>query len=115
MVWGMARKIVLIDDFDGSELPSDTKPTHITINEKGYRLHLSEKSLKALNEALAPFVENAEQDTQKNAPRKPTNDRARVKAIREWAQKNNIQFNGKPLGDRGRIPEDIVEQYEAAH
>lgn len=38
-------------------------------------------------------------------------DRDRLKAIREWARKH-----GHPnLSDRGRIPQAVVSEYEAAH
>ncbi|HEX3621831.1 MAG TPA: Lsr2 family protein [Acidimicrobiales bacterium] len=38
-------------------------------------------------------------------------DRERLKSIREWARQN-----GHPdLGDRGRIPQAIVAEYDAAH
>ena len=41
----------------------------------------------------------------------PTSDRERLRAIREWARDN-----GYPeLGNRGRIPQHIVDEYEAAH
>lgn len=44
------------------------------------------------------------------APVRPTADRERLRAIREWARKN-----GHPnLGDRGRIPQTIVDEYEEA-
>jgi hypothetical protein len=40
-----------------------------------------------------------------------TSDRERLRAIREWARDN-----GYPeLGNRGRIPRHIVDEYEAAH
>ncbi len=41
----------------------------------------------------------------------PSSDRERLRAIREWARDN-----GYPeLGNRGRIPQHIVAEYEAAH
>ncbi len=43
-------------------------------------------------------------------PRRATGDRERLKAIREWARKN-----GHPnLSERGRIPQGILDEYEAA-
>lgn len=40
-----------------------------------------------------------------------TPDRERLRTIREWAREN-----GYPeLGNRGRIPQHIVDEYEAAH
>lgn len=44
-------------------------------------------------------------------PARTSSDRDRLKAIRDWARKN-----GHPnLGDRGRIPQAIVAEYDAAH
>lgn len=41
----------------------------------------------------------------------PTSDRERLQAIRQWARDN-----GYPeLGNRGRIPQHIMAEYEAAH
>ena len=37
-----------------------------------------------------------------------TADREQNKAIRAWAKKN-----GKDISDRGRIPQDIVDEYHA--
>lgn len=112
----MARKTVLIDDYDGSELSSDTTPLRLSLGRKAYRLYLSDKSLEALYSALEPFTKDAETESglQATASTAKT-DKARTKAIREWAQSQNITHNGKPLGDRGRIPEEIVEQYDANH
>ncbi|HTJ77112.1 MAG TPA: Lsr2 family protein [Acidimicrobiales bacterium] len=45
------------------------------------------------------------------APARSTADRERLKSIREWAR-----ANGHPdLADRGRIPQAIVAEYDAAH
>jgi hypothetical protein len=45
------------------------------------------------------------------APARSTADRERLKSIREWAREN-----GHPdLADRGRIPQAIVAEYDAAH
>jgi hypothetical protein len=45
------------------------------------------------------------------APTRSSADRERLKAIRDWAREN-----GHPnLGDRGRIPQAIVAEYDAAH
>jgi hypothetical protein len=44
------------------------------------------------------------------SPRRATGDRERLKAIREWARQN-----GHPnLSERGRIPQTVLDQYEAA-
>jgi len=44
------------------------------------------------------------------SPRRSSGDRERLKAIRDWARKN-----GHPdLSDRGRIPQRIITDYDAA-
>ena len=53
----------------------------------------------------------ASSPTASKAEPSPTSDRERLRAIREWARDN-----GYPqLGNRGRIPQHIVAEYEAAH
>ncbi len=55
----------------------------------------------------APSASTAQGDT----ARRTTTDRERLRAVREWAR-----ANGYPdLGNRGRIPQNIVAEYEAAH
>ena len=45
------------------------------------------------------------------APARSSSDRERLKASREWAREN-----GHPnLGDRGRVPQAIVAEYDQAH
>lgn len=111
----MGRRTVLVDDYSGKELPDDTSPVRLSLGRTTYRLYLGEKSLEALYSALEPFTKDAEKETGSSSVQEKKSDRARTRLIREWAQANNVQWNGKPLGDRGRIPEEIVEQYDAAH
>jgi len=48
--------------------------------------------------------------TDGGSARRSTGDRERLKGIREWARKN-----GHPnLGDRGRVPQVIIDEYDAA-
>jgi hypothetical protein len=55
----------------------------------------------------APSASTAQGET----ARRTTTDRERLRAIREWAR-----ANGYPdLGNRGRVPQNIVAEYEAAH
>lgn len=112
----MARRTVLVDDFDGNELPSDTAPLRLSLGRKVYRLYLGDKSLEALYAALEPFTKDAEVETGPVPVASQKSDKDRVKAVRAWAQAEGIkQPNGKPLGDRGRIPEEIYKAYDEAH
>lgn len=112
----MGRKYVLVDDLTGDELPDDTTPLRVTVGRRSYTLYLSDTSLGKFNDALAPFVENADSEANKQPAANNKPDRERTRAVREWAQAEGIkQPNGKPLGDRGRIPQEIIDAYDEKH
>lgn len=110
----MGKRTVLVDDYDGKELPSDTTPLRLALGRRAYSLYLSEKSLEALYAALEPFTKDAESDTTAAPKASQKVSRERTAAVRAWAQANKVlQPNGKPLGDRGRIPDEIFAAYDA--
>jgi hypothetical protein len=118
----MPRKTVLVDDLDGSELPEDTQPVVLSLGRTTYTLFLSEKSHDKLLKALEPYLKDAETTSATPAlsspqrPRQsPVADKERMKAIRAWAQEAGIKYKDKPLGDRGRIPQEIIEAYDKAN
>lgn len=91
-----------------------------------YTIDLSSQNAAAFWAAVRPFVEAAEvirgggkrkATTSKEAtaaPKaatagKPKQDKDRTEAIREWARRNSYT-----IGDRGRIPGEVVEAYEKA-
>lgn len=111
----MARemRLVLTDDFDGSEAAETVR---FSLDQGTYELELSTENAEKLRETFAPFVAKARRVANPGARGRragagaanagPKRDTAK---IREWAQKNGYQ-----LGDRGRIPLEIVQAYEAA-
>lgn len=125
----MGRKFVLLDDYDGKELPDETSPVRLSLGRTTYSLYLSEANHGKLLEALNPFLEGAETtDTHVSAvrasraasPSTAKADKERLKAIREWAIENRIEYKNaqgetKTLGERGRIPSEVIEAYDAAH
>lgn len=122
----MGRRFVLVDDYDGKELPDDTSPVRLSLGRTTYNLYLSEANHGKLLEALNPFLEGAETTDTRTAPSPRASsstakhDKERMKAIREWAQKEKVKFtNAKgeetTLGDRGRIPQEVIEAYDKAH
>jgi hypothetical protein len=112
----MGRRTVLVDDYTGKELPENTTALRLSLGRKAWNLYLGDKSLEALYGALEPFTKDAESATGAVAQGSQKADKERTRAIREWAQANNVkQPNGKPLGDRGRIPQEVVDAYDAAH
>lgn len=94
-----------------------------------YTIDLSKQNAEAFWAAVKPFVEAATvapartggkrkaaapKDSTAATPKvagttKPKADKQRTDAIREWARRNSYA-----IGDRGRIPGEVVEAYEAA-
>jgi hypothetical protein len=118
----MGRKTVLVDDHDGKELPDDTKPLRLSVAGWTYDLYLSEKNADALMKAISPFTENAElvKETRATPSRAGSSDKEKLKKVREWAQATGYTYkNAKgeevTLGDRGRIPQEVLDAYDAAN
>jgi hypothetical protein len=106
-------QVHLIDDLDGSQA-SDT--VSFSLDGRGYALDLSEKNAAKLRDALAPFVASARRNSGRRGSsgspkmtQRPTTDRERTTAIREWAREH-----GHKVANRGRIPSSVVEAYEKA-
>jgi hypothetical protein len=112
----MAQKvhIILEDDLDGSEA---SETVQFGLDGTNYEIDLNDDNATALREALATYVGHARKVAGgRRAPRRSSgstgaaNDGASAKEIREWARDN-----GHEVPDRGRIPSDVREAFEAAH
>jgi len=56
----MARKVVVMDDLTGEEIPEDKAATvTLSLNGDYYELDLSEQSQAKLDKALEPFISKA--------------------------------------------------------
>lgn len=118
----MAKKtqVILIDDIDGGKAEETVK---FAIDGQAYEIDLSAAHAKELRDALEKFQEagtrlgryslgapRSPMRAPVSAPRRQAVDREQNKAIREWASRA-----GKQVSPRGRIPQAIVEEYNAAH
>lgn len=105
----MARKttVELVDDLTG-EVASDT--VQFGIDGVSYEIDLTDENAEKLRDALRVWVEKSRRIGGRKRPggvggaARP-NDAAKV---REWAREN-----GYEVPDRGRIPSEIREAYEA--
>lgn len=112
-----ARTVVhLIDDVDGGEAD---ETVNFSLDGVDYAIDLSHGNADGLRKALAEFVaagrKNGKQGLRqaKVAGRttvRPGGDRAQNQAIREWARRN-----GHQVSERGRIPADLIAQFQAAN
>ena len=120
----MAQRTVvsLVDDLDGS----DAKETvEYALDGVTYEIDLNDENAKQLREVFAPYIAAA----RRTGGRRSTSGRSRtrsssgssgqgvvgrsreaMKAIRDWAKSE-----GWAVSDRGRLPGNVVEAYDAAH
>jgi len=111
----MAQKvnIILVDDVDGSEA---TETLSFGLDGTTYEIDLSDKNASGLRDALAPYVGHARKATGgRRGGRKATSTTSSnlgpsPRLVRDWARSN-----GYEVSDRGRVPADVLQAYEAAN
>lgn len=110
----MAQKvtIVLIDDIDGGDA---TETIPFAVDGTNYEIDLNDDNAAKLRDALAPFVGHARKVTGGPGRRGGRRTAARAdgpsaKEIRTWAAANGFE-----VSERGRVPEEVRQAYDAAH
>lgn len=112
----MAIKQTLVDDLDETTEGAETHT--FGLDGITYEIDLADPHFKELSDALEPFIKVARR---KGAKRKVvTVGKAKkiampsastdLNAIRDWAGKKGIK-----VSDRGRVPKDVVDQFNAEH
>lgn len=109
----MAQKvnIILVDDLDGSEA---TETVAFGLDGTSYEIDLNEANAAALREALAGYVGHARKVSgARGGARKKaasTTSGPSASELRDWARSN-----GYEVSDRGRVPAEVREAFDAAH
>jgi hypothetical protein len=100
----------LIDDLDGGEAHETVE---FGLDGYSYEIDLSSKNAGKLRHALATYVDHGTRVSGRSAggrgggrARSAGSDRDQNAAIRAWAQRK-----GYDVSTRGRIKQDIVDQY----
>ncbi|WP_431728105.1 histone-like nucleoid-structuring protein Lsr2 [Verrucosispora sp. TAA-831] len=112
----MARQIIhrLIDDLDGGEADETVK---FSLDGVQYEIDLSSGNADKLRAAFGPYLAHGTKVSRggvvvggraARGQGSASTDREQNRAIREWAKKA-----GKDISDRGRIPQEIVDEYHA--
>lgn len=111
----MARETIvrLTDDLDGTEADET-----VVFGLRGveYEIDLNAKNAAGLEKALGKYVEAARRSSsgrgrgRTGGRRRPGNGRSDVASIRSWARDNGFE-----VSDRGRIPTEVRDAFEAAH
>jgi hypothetical protein len=111
----MARKEVveLIDDLDGRQIQQGEGQTiRFALDGRALEIDLNNKNAEKLRTTLAPYIAAARKSGSKpTAGRRKADGVTRLydpKIVRRWAEANNVE-----LPKRRRIPQRIIEQFEA--
>jgi nucleoid-associated protein Lsr2 len=108
----MAQKVrvTYADDLDGDEFESEHPTYRFGFEGREYEIDLKPANGKKLEQVLAKYIEHARR-AKAGAPlrRKGSvaRDRQRPAEIREWARTRGIE-----VSERGRIPSNVIRQYE---
>lgn len=113
----MAQKvnIVLVDDLDGTEA---TETVTFGLDGSTYEIDLNDGNAASLREALAGYVGHARKvaggarrSSRKGGSSSSSSSSSRnSKDVREWAK-----AQGMEVSERGRIPAEVQQAYDAAH
>lgn len=106
----MAKKIIetITDDIDGSEGASTIR---FAYGSQEYEIDLGPKNANKLDQALADFISNARRVGKTDrGTKKAAGKKRELGPVRTWAAENGYKLN-----DRGRIPKDVLDAYDAAH
>ncbi|MEU1686069.1 Lsr2 family protein [Micromonospora sp. NPDC005707] len=112
----MAKQIIhkLVDDLDGGDADETVK---FALDGVQYEIDLSASNAEKLRDVFAQYIANGTKvgrggvvvgGRAARGRGGATADREQNKAIRTWAKNN-----GKDISDRGRIPQEIVDEYHA--
>ncbi|MGV9350997.1 histone-like nucleoid-structuring protein Lsr2 [Streptomyces spiralis] len=110
----MTQKIVTVysDDLTGEE--SDEVNTHrFSLNGVSYEIDLTPENYDKLDAALRPFIDKGRKlgrAREMARVRRGAAEGPSAEEVRAWARTNGYEVN-----DRGRMPREIREAFEAAH
>jgi hypothetical protein len=106
----MAQKvnIILVDDLDGSEADETVS---FALDGTSYEIDLNEKNAAKLRDALSGYIGHARKvSTTRKRRGSVTSSGPSARELRDWARSN-----GYEVSDRGRVPAEVREAFEAAH
>jgi Lsr2 len=108
----MAQQIAVTVTCDVCGSAKDTQTRLISLDGKALEIDLCGKDGRALDKVAGKFVPYARKVTRRaTAPgRRTITDRRHSADVREWAK-----GQGFKISDRGRIPEQVELEFEAAH
>lgn len=111
----MAQKVLVTYacDYDKKEIPHGQERTRtFGLDGRSYEIDLCKKHSDKLDEVLKRYAAYARKTAVRGARRRRRTaaHRQRSARIRAWAKSRGLE-----VSDRGRIPSEVVSQFEVAH
>ncbi len=108
----MAQKvnIVLVDDIDGSDA---SETVAFGLDGTSYEIDLNDKNAAALRDALSAYVGHARKVStraRRTRAAAAASSGPSARELRDWARSNGFE-----VSDRGRVPAEVREAFDAAH
>jgi len=97
------------DDLTGEDISDDFTEVHFAHNGQEWVLDLSRKNADAFAELLAPYKKGGTKVPAAGAAR--SSKKNTRPGVREWAEAQGLVEKG----GRGRLPNSVLEAYDAAH
>lgn len=108
----MGRRYVerYFDDFDGTELTAEEITTvHFSIDGTAYSIDLSESNANAFRAVIEPYIQSAQVIGRRKGRRRREPNYTQAD-VRRWATEQGIE-----VASRGRLHNDVIRQFLAAH
>lgn len=110
----MARKegVQYFDDIDQSPLTQEElNVIRFSVNGANYIMELSSQHAQEFEQTISRYTSVARRDTETRARRRNVvENRVPTSIVRQWAISN-----GKTVAARGKVPQEIFDQYYQAH
>ena len=111
----MAQKVsvTFACDYDRKEIPEGEHMTRaFSLDGRDYEIDLCEKHSQRFDDALKRFSDRARRATGRvsRTKRRTAANRQHSADVRAWAKRSGIE-----VSDRGRIPANVIERYDASH
>jgi hypothetical protein len=100
-------------DYDAKEIPNGEQVTRtFSLDGRDYEIDLCVKHSEKFDESVKRFADHGRRVSSRGirTKRRTTAHRRRSAEIRAWAK-----HSGMEVSDRGRIPAQVISEYEAHH
>jgi hypothetical protein len=100
-------------DYDSKEIPEGEHMTRaFSLDGRDYEIDLCERHSQRFDDALKRFSDRARKVTGRvsRTKRRTAANRQHSADVRAWAKRSGIE-----VSDRGRIPANVIERYDASH